>query len=261
MASDAERERLLARYYDLEHEGYVEDIDFYVQYALAMDPEKRLPVLELGCGTGRVALTLAKAGFKVVGMDRSIGMLDLLRAKAQGLALEGQVEAIESDMRDLGGVERRDFNLAFCALNTFAYLITTEDQLAMLAAVRERLMLHGILILDVTPPVPDLLPPEAGEVVHQGSYRDTDGTIVHKSVSGTGNQWEQTHDVTIFYDREGIDGSLSRLSHQIKLRWVGRYEIALLLQAAGYKVEQIYGSYELDQYREGSERMIVVART
>ena len=47
----------------------------------------------------------------------------------------------------------------------------------------------------------------------------------------------------------------------MKLRWVGRYEIELLLQAAGYRVEQAYGNYELDQYGEGSERMIVVART
>ena len=130
-------------------------------------------------------------------------MLNLLRAKVQSLALEGQVEAIESDIRDLVAVERQDFNLAFCALNTFAYLLTTEEQLDMLEAVRERLVQHGILILDLTPPILGLLPPEAGEIVHQGSYRDTDGSIVHKSVSGIGNQWEQTYEVTIFYDREG----------------------------------------------------------
>jgi hypothetical protein len=47
----------------------------------------------------------------------------------------------------------------------------------------------------------------------------------------------------------------------MKLRWVGRYEIELILQATGYRVEQVYGSYELDPYGEGSERMIVVART
>ena len=77
-----DRDRLLAAYYDLEYASYDEDLGFYVQYALAMDPEREYPVLELGCGTGRVAVALAKAGFRVTAVDVSPGMLDVCRAKA-----------------------------------------------------------------------------------------------------------------------------------------------------------------------------------
>src|ERR687884_69295 len=118
---DGERDRRLARFYDLEYREYSDDLDFYVQYAAALDPEKRLPVLELGCGTGRIALRLAKAGFQVVGVDSSRGMLDVCAERVEASGLEGRVGLAWADMRDLEGVPGGPFNLALCALNSFAY--------------------------------------------------------------------------------------------------------------------------------------------
>lgn len=254
-------DHILAHYYDLEYRGYTLDLDFYREYALAMDPERRLPVLELGCGTGRVAMKLAEAGFRVVGVDSSAGMLRVMKQKAEGAGLGERVDTVEADMRDLSSLREKGFNLAYCALNTFAYLPATDDQLAMLGAVRARLVEHGILIVDLTPPVPGLLPPGDSEVIHQGSYMDSDGSMMHKLVTGIARPATQTHDVTIFYDLENEDGALHRLSQRLTLRWTGRYEMEMLLRLAGYTVEQLYGSYELDEFGDESERMIFVART
>ncbi|MDQ3929629.1 MAG: class I SAM-dependent methyltransferase [Chloroflexota bacterium] len=257
-----DRDVLLARYYDLEYREYAHDLDFYIQYALALDPRKQLPVLELGCGTGRILVALAQAGFDVVGVDTSQAMLDVAAGHLKAGGVSKRATLVRSDMRDLQGVPDWPFNLAYCALNTFAYLTSTEDQLALLAGVRSRLVQHGVLILDLTPPLPHLLPPSNGEMVHQGSYHDAEQQATsHKLVAGVADDATQTHHVTIFYDREGEDGTLSRLTQRLTMRWTGRYEMELLLKLAGYKVEQIYGGYELEEYGQGSERMIFVART
>jgi SAM-dependent methyltransferase len=257
----AERDRLLAEYYDLEYASYDEDLGFYVQYALAMDPAHEYPLLELGCGTGRVAVALAEAGFRVTAVDVSPGMLDVCRASALARGVSDRVTAVQADMRDLGNIPPGPYNLAYCAINTFAHLLTTEDQLAMLGAVRARLVQHGLLILDITPPLPHLMPPTDGDVMLQGTYPASDGALVHKTVAGWADPSTQTHLVTLFYDRETPDGTITRTSQTFTLRWAGRYEMELLLRVAGYTLEKLYGDYDLNEYGEDSERMIFVART
>jgi SAM-dependent methyltransferase len=260
--ASGDRDVLLARYYDLEYREYADDQDFYVQYALALDPGKQLPVLELGCGTGRILVALAQAGFDVVGVDGSQAMLDVAAGHLKAGGVWKRATLVRSDMRHLEGVPEGPFNMAFCALNTFAYLTSTEDQIAMLSCVSARLVQHGILILDLTPPLSHLMPPSSGEMVYQGSYLDVEQqATIHKIVTGVADDATQTHHVTIFYDREGDDGTLSRLMQRITMRWTGRYEMELLLKLVGYRVEQIYGGYELHEYGQGSERMIFLART
>ena len=256
------REAIFARFYDLEYSDYAEDIEFYVQYALAMDPDRKLPVLELGCGTGRVLLALAEAGFQVTGLDASAAMLEACRAHARERNLEDSVTLVEGDMRSLERLPHKPYNVAFCALNTFAYVTTTDEQLEMLRSVAGALVQHGLLVLDLTPPVRHLLPPDGGEVVYQGSYPDPERrAIVHKFVTGYEEPSMQTHQVRLIYDVEAADGTLQRFSKPETFRWTGRYEMELLLRAAGYRLEKIYGSYELDDYGDASERMIFVART
>ncbi len=256
---DEKRDEQLAYYYDLEYRCFRDDLDFYLEYVSLLDPDRRLPLLDLGCGTGRVALALAEAGFSVVGVDLSPAMLRICSENAQSRGLDKRLTPLLADMRDLRDAPPGPYNVAYCAINTFAYLTSTEDQLATLRAVGPLLVQHGLLILDLTPPLPHLLPPGAGEVIHCGSYRDDDATL-HKLISGVADYSTQTHDVTVTYDHEKLDGTLTRLTQQLTFRWTGRYEMQLLLRLAGYRLEKVYGSYELDDYEDGSERMIFVAR-
>jgi SAM-dependent methyltransferase len=255
------RERLLAHYYDLEYATYDEDIDFYLRFADALDPGRKLPLLELGCGTGRIALKLGEEGFQVVGVDNSAAMLEVCAEKVRARGVESLVTPVQADMCELKGVPTGPYNMAFCALYTFAYLTSTEQQLAMLGAVKALLVQHGILVLDLTPPWPLLLPPSNGEVVHQGTYPDSDNVVVHKLVTGREETSRQMHHVTLMYDREESDSKLTRISQQLDLRWTGRYETEALLKLSGYTLENLYGSYDLDDFGDESERMIFVART
>jgi hypothetical protein len=132
----------------------------------------------------------------------------------------------------------------------------------MLRAVHPLLVQHGLLLLDLTPPLPHLLPPAGGELIHQGSYQDDKtGAAVHKFVTGTAHPATQSHRTRLIYDLEEKDTSLRRVTQEMNLRWTGRYEMELLLKTAGYRLEKLYGSYELDDYGDNSERMIFVART
>lgn len=256
-----QRGRLLAHYYDLEYHHYDLDLDFYVQYAIALEPDHKLPILELGCGTGRIAMALAEAGFRVVCVDTSQAMLDICVEKARARGVGSRITPVHADMRDLSGVPTGPYNLAFCALNTFAYLISTTEQRAMLEAVRPLLVQHGVLILDLTPPWPELLPPSNGEIIHQGTYSDSSRAIVHKLVTGVTQPSNQTHHVTLFYDHEAPDGALTRTTQSLVMRWTGRYEMELLLKLCGYTLEKLYGGYDLEEFKDGSERMIFLART
>lgn len=256
------RAAALARFYDLEYRDYTEDSDFYVQYAHALDPERKLPVVELGCGTGRLLSALSEAGFRVTGVDISKEMLELARQRLEKAGTGGQVDLVCADMRHLEGKVGGPFNMAFCALNTFSYLTSTDDQLAMLRGLVPLLVTHGILILDLTSPFPHLFSPDDGNLVLQGTFHDkTESFTLHKLVSGQVDYSTQTHDVSIFYDVLDADGAMTRFTDELSLRWTGRFEMELLLQAAGYKVEKVYGGYELEEFDAGSERMLFVART
>jgi SAM-dependent methyltransferase len=251
----------LARYYDLEYRDYRDDLDFYLQLAEWCSLAHDEAVLELGCGTGRVAVTLAEAGFNVTAVDVSPGMLEVCERTAEKLGVRDRISPVRLDMRELYGLPSEHYALTFCALNTFSYLPSTTDQLRVLQGARPLVWPHGLLVLDLTPPWPEYLVPRDGEVIHQGSFPDgATGSVLHKFVTGTLDYSSQMHHVTMLYDLELADGSLTRLSETTQFKWTGRYEMELLLRQAGFRVEHLYGDYELGEFGEGSSRMLFVAR-
>jgi SAM-dependent methyltransferase len=145
---DARYDEVIAHYYDA---GYAAlpslgaDVDFYRGLAAAAAG----PVLELGCGTGRVLARIAEDGHACTGLDASPGMLARLRARAPG------VRAVEGDMRDfsLGG----RFALVYSAFRAFQHLDAVEDQLRCLACVRAHLAPGARFAFDVFNPRLDLL--------------------------------------------------------------------------------------------------------
>ncbi|MDQ6695784.1 MAG: class I SAM-dependent methyltransferase [Chloroflexota bacterium] len=254
-----DRDEMLARYYALEYTEYREDLEFYIQYARLLDPDNARAILELGCGTGRVLLTLAQAGFCVTGIDISPAMLRHVAQTSEKSSLSARVTTVEADMRSPGEVPGAPFNMALCALNTFAYLTSADDQLAVLRSAHALITPGGLLVLDLTPPLSQLF--TQGEVVYQGSYPDpATGSTLHKLVSSKVSSATQSEQVTIFYDLEAPDGTLTRATQSLLFRWTGRYEMHLLLEHAGYRVEQLYGDYELNEFDDSSPRMIFVAR-
>ena len=132
-----------AEYYDYDTASMV-DAPFYLDYARQCGS----PILELACGTGRLLITLAEAGFDVYGIDSSENMLSVCRRKIDEKNLAPRVHPTLADMADFE-LERRDFALAFAAFRSFMHLYTHEDQRACLQRTFQHLRDGGYLIIDL----------------------------------------------------------------------------------------------------------------
>ena len=231
--------------------------------ALAADASG--PLLELGCGTGRVLVPLARAGFEVTGIDLSPDMLERCRERVRSEPPEagGRVALVEADMTsfDLG----RRFALITCPFGGFQQLRTVEQQLACLERCREHLLPRGTLALDL--PNPDPAPAAyAGEQV-------TDGEATAELVEWTGGRRIRWWVTIIGYDRahqwsdcevtlEIIepDGATRRVTESISLRYIFRYELEHLLVRSGFRVVALYGDYDRSPFGDASPAMIAVAQ-
>ncbi|HXF51440.1 MAG TPA: class I SAM-dependent methyltransferase [Dehalococcoidia bacterium] len=241
--------------YEREHASYEEDLAFYTNLARRCE----LPVLELGAGTGRVALHLARAGFRVVGVDASAEMLEVARRKTEP-SLRRRVRWVQADMRDFD--LRRRFDLVICAYGTFHHLRTSEEQRSCLRAVRRHLAPGGLLALAVRPVTSVAWDPLEPTVEAPWFDRDdaTGEWFVRWSVVER-RPATQTIRRVHFVDRVAPDGSVRRTVVEHVLRYTGRYELEALLEGAGLEVDGLYGDYDLAPYDDTSDLLIVVART
>jgi SAM-dependent methyltransferase len=222
------------------------------------------PVLELGCGTGRVLLPLARAGVDVTGLDLSTGMLERCRAAiaAESAEVRARVRLVEADMTFFE-LSRR-FASIFCPFAGFQQLRTVGEQLACLARCRAHLLPQGRLVLDL--PNPD---PSPAEFAHAG--QDDPGADVQlvEWTAGRRIRWWMT---VIGYDRPlqctecevtyeiiEADGSTRRLTERVSLRYTFRYELEHLLVRAGFRLTALYGDYDCSPFGDSSPAMIAVA--
>lgn len=244
-----------ARFYDLDYDAFQEDVAMYLGFAERTGG----PLLELGCGTGRLLLPLADAGYEVTGVDMSEQMLAIARAKLDAGDLSDQATLLLADMREVR-LEQR-YRLAFIAINSFMHLTTMEDQLAALRTWRDALLPGGLLVIDVFNPNPQQLLEADGRVEMQGRWFDPDtGATVMKHFTRTLDDALQLQHVLFIYDEVLPDGTVRRTLAPFQARYLYRFEGELLLDKAGFTPEQVYGSYDLDPFTSESERMIFVAR-
>ena len=147
-----------AKHYDAAYEDLV-DRDFYLDLA----NEYGGPVLEFGCGTGRITLPLARQGVDVTGIDASHSMLEVLRAKLakERGSIRWRTRVIEGDFRThyLGD----QFSLVVIPFRPMQHMYTTEDQLAALKNAGRHLADGGILAFDVFNPRFDKILSGVGE--------------------------------------------------------------------------------------------------
>jgi len=246
-----------ARWYDLDQGGFDEDIPFYQ----ALAQRTGSPILELGCGTGRLVLALACAGHHVVGVDNQPAMLAVAQQKVQaaGPQMSGRIRLLPADMCDLDLPDR--FRLAILAVNTFMHIADPQEQGQILGCVFRHLAAGAMLALDLFPPHPDLLSPGAGEILLGKALNDpATGNLVLKFVARQADYARQILTTTFIYDEVDAEGQVRRTAHSFPLRYLHRSEVEQMLQAAGFAVEGLYGSYDLDPYDDASERMLFLAR-
>lgn len=254
---------LYAPFYDWQTKGLPGDVDFYVEEAQRVGS----PVLELGCGSGRVLLPTAEAGLEIVGLDNSPEMLALARTKLSQLPAETQarVQFIEADIRDfhLG----RTFKLITIPLRSFLHLHTPTDQRQALACIHEHLADDGRLIFNLFDPRAESLaqykdfhgssPKRVGEFVHPETGRkfllwaslqyDLEAQLMEQLLS--------------FEELDDQNRVLSKTYIPIKLRFVHRYEMQYLLEVCGFTVEALFGDFKRGPFKYGSEQIWVARKT
>lgn len=246
-----------ARWYDLDQGGYEEDLAFY----LALARRTGSPVLEAGCGTGRLVLALAGAGYRVVGVEQLPAMLARAQAKvtAAGPRVARRVRLVHADIRSLELDER--FALAILAVNTLMHLAEAEEQEEALRRIFAHLSPGGVLALDLFPPHPDFVAPASGELVLEKVLVDPDtGDTVLKFVARQADYARQLLTTTFIYDRVDAAGGVERTAQTFPLRYLHRPEAERMLRAAGFQIEGVYGSYDLAPYDDQGTRMLFLAR-
>lgn len=223
------------------------DIGFFVDGAQA----SRGPVLELGCGTGRVLIPVARAGIEIVGLDLSPRMLQVCRTRLQNEleSVGSRIRLVQGDMRDFE-LEKR-FNLITLPFRPFQHLIRVGDQLSCLRSIHRHLADGGHLVLDLFNPwlealVDKNLGKEAGE---EPEFLTPDGRrVVRRHMIRSRDYSNQVIQAQLIYYVTYPDGRNERLVHEFAMRYAFRFEAEHLLARSGFEVESVYADYDKTPY-------------
>jgi SAM-dependent methyltransferase len=238
----------LADLYDLE---YAHDYD--VSFWLALADREGDPIVEWGAGTGRLAVTLAEAGFDVTAVELSGRMVERGRLKNEA------VEWVQGDMRSarLG----RRYALGVCAFNSFLCLTSVDDALAFLRNAREHLEPGGMLGIEVSAFSPEELvdPPGGPRLQHDFTRELPDGRLDRFSISRY-DAASQLLAMRLYYELYDASGTLvERRAHDLTIRVTWRDELGLMLRLTGFQVEAVYAGFEGKPFEAASDHLVVLA--
>ena len=240
-----------APFYDAIHGEDGEDLDFWLPFAA----EHGGPILEVGAGTGRIALPLARAGHAVTALDPSPAMLAIARerAAAGGLALtfvEGRLPGAALPPAAFATVIFPNDVLLACA--------APGEQEAALRAAAAALAPGGRLALDVAGPGHWLDPDGNGEplLAFEGDLGGKRLTVWHTRHDDPASQTRRLH---VRYELAGGDGHERVAGSDHVLRYVTRAQLAAMLEVAGLRLLDTWGGYGLEALTNASERLMVTA--
>ena len=238
------------RHYDRQHEGFIEDIPFYVEMARKYGG----PVLELACGTGRITLPIAEGGISITGLDISEGMLTEARRKADDRGLK--VDFVRADCRDFAlGTQ---FGLVLLAFNSIAHLHSLSSIGDCLRCVRDHLKPGGRFIVDIFNPRLEILLRDAAERYPVSEYADPDGR--GKVVITENNVYDRASQVNRikWYYRIGDSGEGT--VNQLNMRIFFPQELDAVLHYNGFEIETKYGDFDKSPFGSGSVKQIAICR-
>ncbi len=248
----------IADYYDLTHADLSEDIPLILQLAQVGNGS----VLELGCGTGRLLLPLAAAGYAVTGIDNSEAMLQRAQAKIaqQTTAVQTQITLVQADMSHFSIADKK-FGLIVVPYNTFMHL-DSQTAVSTLRCVKKSLAENGRFLIDLANPftIANTPPDQLISLENHLIDPQTGDHILHMAANKLNDQQQQLQ-ITWIYDRSPAHGGpIQRTIAQAIYHYRYAHQIKLLLQDSGFKLNTLWGNYDQSPFNEESQRMIVLAQ-
>lgn len=240
-----------AAFYDAIHGEGGDDLVFWLPFAAELGG----PILEVGAGTGRIALPLARDGHPVTALDPSPAMVAVARerAAAEGLPiafLDGRLPGAPLPPAAFAAIILPNDVLLACR--------TAGEQAAALREAAAALAPRGRLALDVAGPGHWLDPEGNGEPILAFSGEAGGDTLTVWHVRHD-DPAAQTRRLQVRYERNAADGRVRRSESEHVLRYVTRIELLSMLEAAGLRVLDVWGDYTLEALTNASERLIVTA--
>jgi len=226
----------IAGLYDSWSRSVTEDVSFYVEEARRAGG----PVVELGVGTGRIAVPTAAEGIRVIGIDSSPGMLDVCRRRAE---LAGVAELIDLRVGDMvePPVDER-VRLVTCPFRSYLHLLTDDERLRALRSARGLLVPGGRLVFDVFAPAADDI-----EATHD-RWLEREQGIFERAV------WD-THARTLTLSVRGESAATT-----FTLAWLSPDEWRALLERAGFQVLGCFGWFDRRPYTGGEDTVWIARR-
>ncbi len=224
--------------YDLLFRDYAADLDFY----LAAAKDAQGPVLDVGCGTGRVLLPCLAAGLDADGLDNAAEMLERLRANAAARGLAAH--ATLGDMRAFRMPRR--YACVMIPFNVFAHNLSADDQLGTLRCCHEHLAPGGRLVFDVFSATPAMVAEPVADPVLEVETRHPDtGRLVRLYDGRRLDPATQTQHSQIEIQELDAAGTPAH-SHRFVavVRWIYSSEMELLLRLAGFGRWEIAGGFD-----------------
>ncbi len=239
----------IAGIYDPWSRSVTEDIAFYVAEARKAvgrtappgAPPSHAPIVELGVGTGRIAVPIATAGVRVIGVDSSAAMLRECRTRASTAGVSALLDLRLGDFRDPPVAER--VPLVLCPFRAYLHLADDDERLHALTAARDMLRPGGLLAFDVFEPSPEDV--EATD----GRWLEREPGIWERA------DWDERRRRLTLRVRDDEVGA------RMTLCWISPGEWRSLLRRAGFEIEACFGWFDRRPYAGGEDSVWIARRS
>ena len=247
----------LAQIYDLwstGDEAYISSHDFYFELAKDFDE----PIVELGIGTGRIAIDLARLGKNIIGVDLSPEMLKICRQKAIFNNVEKNISFLQQDARFF--ILQRKANLIYFPFRSIGHLITMDEKRKAFENIFNQLAPSGLFVFD-------------HYIFNERWAKDHDGVpklMYSEPINKTNERlliWDiyrfdylhQLMNCLIAIEKIDPDGNvLTKKYTSLSFSWILPAQVTDLAKQAGFHIKALYGDFDKNQFDNSARNQIWV---
>jgi SAM-dependent methyltransferase len=227
------------------------DLNFWKQLIAREDRRS----LELGCGTGRLLIPIARTGVEVIGVDRSSAMLARASVRLRRLPRRHRPPLVRADIRDLP-FPSRSFGVVMAPYGVLQSLITDAVLSATLRETARVLERGGLFGIDLVPDLPRWAEYGPGVTLHGRTSRGAPIRLI-ESV-----EQDRRRKLTIFHEQFliGRGRSAERRRFTLTFRTLSMHQVRRRLERAGFRIDAVFGDYRGGPWDQGADVWIVLAR-